>query len=121
MSFIEIRKRLINIEDIELAYIDEEQELLVLKFKNKPSIEIDYSEVKNNVNEEKEIEKDYIIIRTALLFNKYDNIENYKSMLDVVKWQLNDRNEKIESIRKIVSRGTMSTYKKIKMISILLK
>lgn len=117
-KYIELNNELINIESLSVAYVDEDS--IILKFSDRPNMELDYSEVKNDVNDEKEIDKDYRKLRTFLIIDKYKELNENSQSIEIFITDFYKYKTLVGSINKIVSRGTMSTFKKIKMIKLLM-
>lgn len=84
-DFVEIQDRLITLENIKEVYINKgsfnkETFLeLVIKYKDETYITIDYSDILDDINDERQIDKDYKKLKEALEL-KPENYEKYQDL-----------------------------------------
>lgn len=78
-NFIEIQNKLIRIDDIVEVEITPEDTIVIIYKDRKYNSCIDYSDVLDDVNDEREIDKDYKRLSEALV--NLDNIQEYKDKI----------------------------------------
>ena len=82
-DFVEIQDRLITLENIQI--VRKTEDLLIIEYYNPKSdigvtkVAIDYSDILDDINDEKEIDKDYKKLKAALEL-KPENYEKYQDL-----------------------------------------
>ncbi len=107
--YIELKKEIINLKNIQKAYIFEKQ--IIIEYPNR-TISINYEDIRDNVNEEKQlIDKDFEKLENYLVNNLEQKINEQKDYIQV----LEKHKSNIISIKYFLQMK-ISKSKKLKMI-----